>query len=109
MRGRVLRSVLTHEIAHHVLGHLPTEFGPIRSRQERAANMWAAAYLIELDQYREAEHVREGDVPSMAYDLNVTPELVIAYQSTLERLGTYVYVRPRMGVGQWEHREDALA
>ena len=46
MRGRVLRGVMCHEIAHHVLGHRPTDFGLIRKRQEAAANLWAAQALI---------------------------------------------------------------
>lgn len=108
MRGRVLRSVLAHEIGHHVLGHRPTEFGLIRSRQERSANEWAARFLIDIHSYREVEHLRDGNVPTMAHDLNVTPELVIAYQGTLERIGTSVYVRPRMGAGQWEQCEDVM-
>lgn len=85
MSSRTVRSVLAHEIAHHVLGHLPTLFGPIRNRQERQANEWAADYLIDRQDYIEVEYLREGHVPSMAFDLDVAPELVVAYQSLIRR------------------------
>jgi hypothetical protein len=104
MRGRVLRSVLGHEIGHHVLGHRPTDFGPIRKRQEHQANRWAALQLIEPAAYAEAEQLRGGHVPSMAFDLNVSDELVLVYQQTLLRTDRATYVRPRLGVGQWAHR-----
>lgn len=82
---RAARSVLAHEIAHHVLNHNPTPFGPLRKRQERAANEWAARLLIDLDDYKTAELIRDGHVPSMAFDLEVVPELVTAFQSLIER------------------------
>lgn len=104
MRGRVLRSVLAHEIAHHVLGHRPTDSLPSRMRQETAANLWAARILITPDLYAEAERAREGHVPSMAFDLNVSDELVVAFQRQLLRTDTAVYVAPRMGAGQFTHR-----
>jgi len=85
MSGRTARSVLAHEIAHHVLGHQPTPYGPLRARQERGANEWAARHLIALNCYIEVERLRDGHVPSMACDLDVAPELVIAYQGILER------------------------
>ena len=104
LRGRVARSILAHEIAHHVLGHRPTEFGPLRKRQETAANAWAARTLITPDAYADAELVREGHVGTMAFDLHVSDELVLAYQAQLLRTDQHVYVAPRMGFGQWAHR-----
>ncbi len=106
MRGRVLRSVLAHEIAHHVLGHHPTDFGPIRKRQEAEANRWAARHLITPEAYAEAERDRDGHLPSMAFDLNVSDELVAIDRQYLLRTETAVYVRPRMGAGQWTHRME---
>lgn len=106
MRGRVLRSVLAHEIAHHVLGHYPTDFGPIRKRQETEANRWAAGYLITPEAYAEAERDRNGHAPSIAYDLNVSDELVVIYQRQLLRTEQAVYVGPRMGSGQFTHRME---
>lgn len=106
MRGRVLRSVLAHEIGHHVLGHRPTEFGPIRKRQEVETNRWAAHQLITPEAYAEAERQRDGHVPSMAFDLNVSDELVVVYQRQLLRTERAVYVGPRLGAGQFAHREE---
>lgn len=104
MRGRILRGVMCHEIAHHVLGHLPTDFGLIRKRQEAAANIWAAQTLITPEAYAEAEAHRDGHVTGMAIDLNVPDELVVVYRSTLLRIDAAVYVDPRMGTGQFAHR-----
>lgn len=82
---RAARSVLAHEIGHHVLGHLPQPFGPLRKRQERAANEWAARHLISAAGYAEAERIHEGHVGTIAHTLDVHPELVIAYQRILQR------------------------
>lgn len=82
---RAARSVLAHEIGHHLLGHRPTPFGPLRARQERAADEWAARHLITLDGYREAEMLRDGHLPSIAHDLGVAYELAVAYQRILAR------------------------
>lgn len=105
-RGRVQRSVLAHEIAHHVLGHRPTDIGVLRARQERAANEWAALILITPDAYAAAEQLRDGHPSAIACDLHVADELVIIYRSLLLRTDLGVYVDPRMGAGQWAHRED---
>lgn len=104
MRGRVLQSVLCHEIGHHVLGHFPTDFGPIRKRQEAAANVWAARTLITPDAYVEAERKWGGHITGMAIEMFVADELVIVYQRMLLRTDQAVYVDPRMGAGQWSHR-----
>lgn len=104
MRGRILRGVMCHEIAHHVLGHRPTDFGILRKRQEAAANVWAAQTLITPEAYADAERHREGHVTSMAIELNVPDELVVVYRSTLLRTDSAVYVDPRMGAGQFTHR-----
>jgi Zn-dependent peptidase ImmA (M78 family) len=109
MPRRAARSVLAHELAHHVLEHRPTDFGPIRSRQEREANEWAARYLIDHTSYVEVERLRDGHVGSMAHDLDVAVELVTVYRGMLQRLGNAVYVRPRMGAGQWAHRAEIPA
>jgi len=104
MRGRVLRGVMCHEIAHHVLGHRPTNFGLIRKRQEAAANAWAAQTLIAPRAYAEAEQHHGGHVTSMAIALNVPDELVVVFRSLLLRTEDAVYVDPRMGAGQFAHR-----
>jgi len=104
MPRRVARSVLAHEIAHHVFQDHPSPHGPVRAKQERRANEWAALRLITPDAYAEAERHRGGHSPSMAHDLAVTVELVDAYRALLLRLGDTTYVRARMGAGQWHHR-----
>lgn len=106
MPRRASRSVLAHEIAHHILGHRPTEFGPVRSRQEREANEWAARHLINHEAYIEVEKLRDGHLGSMAFDLDVAPELVMFYRGMLQRLGNATYVKARMGAGQWEIRAE---
>jgi len=85
MSERTARSVLAHEIGHAIYGHVPTHFGPIHLRQERQADQWAAKHLITIDAYQEAEARRDGHVPSMAYDLNVIPELVEVFQTILRQ------------------------
>ena len=105
MRGRILQSVLAHEIAHHILGHLPTDSRPERARQEAAANRWAALHLIDPEAYAAAERARNGHTKSMAVDLHVADELVDVYQQHLARIGDTVYVAPKMGAGQYDHRE----
>ncbi|MGF3055656.1 ImmA/IrrE family metallo-endopeptidase [Microbacterium sp. YY-01] len=104
MSQRSLRSVLAHEIGHHQLGHHPTTDRILRARQETAAQDWAAHALISPSDYAEAEHIRDGHVPSMAHDLRVSTELVLVYREALLRTDTSVYVAPRMGVGQFAHR-----
>lgn len=104
MRGRVLRGVMCHEIAHHVLGHRPTDFGLLRKRQEAAANQWAARTLITPEAYAEAERHRGGHLTSMAIDLNVPDELVIVFRGALLRTESAIYVDPRMGTGQFARR-----
>lgn len=105
---RTARSVLAHELAHHVLGHRPTDFGPVRARQERAANEWAAKHLIDPGRYAEVEQLRDGHLASMAHDLDVAPELVAAYRAILERIGDTVYVDGKMGAGQYAHRSEII-
>lgn len=105
--ARAARSVLMHEIAHHILGHRPSVFGPVRERQEITANRWAAQHLITPADYADTEQRRDGHLPSMAYDLGVTVEIVDAYQALLLRTETSVYVNPRMGARQWTAKLDA--
>ncbi|OAZ39797.1 hypothetical protein A9Z40_08225 [Microbacterium arborescens] len=103
---RTTRSVLCHEIAHHVLGHRPTRFGPVRMRQEKEANEWAAHMLITPEAYADAERLHDGRLGAMAHTLDVAPELAAAFRSTLSRIGDTVYVQPKLGAGMWRHREE---
>lgn len=86
MTSRVTRSVLAHEIGHHILGHTPTQLGPIRARQERSANEWAALRLITADDYAEVEELHAGNTVLMSSDLHVADELLAAYQALLTRI-----------------------
>lgn len=104
MPQRFTRSVLAHEIAHHLLGHRPTSLGVLRARQERAANEWAALRLINVHDYARAEQLRDGHLDSMAHDLNVAPELVAVFRDRTARIGDFVYIDPREGAGQYAHK-----
>lgn len=105
MSARHHRSVLAHELGHAAFGDTATRFGPVHAKQERRAEEWAALRLINLDDYRHLEAVHAGHPGAIAVDLDVMRSTVIAFQGLLERLGDTVYVRPRMGAGQWAHRE----
>ena len=107
MAVRRERWVLAHETAHAFFGDELTMFARLNDRQERRADEWAARQLVAIDRYREAEFSRNGHVPSMAYDLGVVTETVEVFQRTLTRVGDTVYVKPRMGLGQWCQRADA--
>lgn len=85
MSERTTRSVLAHELAHAVLGHLPHADRVARERQELRADEWAAQLLITPAAYASAEAARGPHPPSLAYDLDVTVELVFAFQRLLER------------------------
>ncbi|MCC2031797.1 ImmA/IrrE family metallo-endopeptidase [Microbacterium allomyrinae] len=108
MKRRSARSVLAHELGHHILGHRPTEFGPIRKRQEREANEWAALHLIDHAKYVEVERIRDGHLESMAFDLDVATELLTVFRSMLHRIGDATYLDPRMGAGQWLLRTEVV-
>lgn len=100
------RSLLAHELGHHVLGHRPQPPSLLRDRQERSANEWAAAHLIPLGAFRAAEAAHDGHTDAMGHTLGVHHKLVEVYQDMLERIGDTVYLRPRMGLGQWDYREE---
>lgn len=105
MPARLHRSVLAHELCHAVFGDVPSRFGPVNAKQERRADEWAALRLITPDEYRDAETVHDGHAGAMAVELGVMVSILTAYQRVLLRAGDLVYVRPRMGAGQWDHRE----
>jgi Zn-dependent peptidase ImmA (M78 family) len=107
MSKRTTCSVVAHELAHAILGHLPSSDATTRARQERRADEWAARLLITPAAYAEAERARGPYPTSIAFELGVTVELVIAYQRLLCRMGDDTYVDPRMGRGQWAYRTHA--
>lgn len=85
MSARTTRSVLAHELAHAVLGHLPADLPAVRRQQERQADEWAARLLITPQAYARAEDARGPHLASLAFELDVTIELVMAYQRRLRR------------------------
>ncbi len=105
MPHRLRRSVLAHECAHAVFGDEPSRFGPRTAKQERRADEWAALRLIDVDEYKTAERIHTGHVDAIALELDVTADLVEAFQRILVRFGDTVYVQPKMGAGMWHHRE----
>jgi len=107
MTERLTRFVLAHEVAHAVFEDEPSMFGPSNAKMERRADEWAALELINIEQYREVEQLREGHIPSMAHDLGVVTRCVEAYQRILARIGDDVYLKPRHGAGQWAARITA--
>ena len=107
MEPRVERFKLAHELAHAVHADVPSMLAAENLRQERRADEWAAAHLINLDQYREIELLRGGHVPTMAHDLGVTTQCVNVYRSMLARIGDTVYLDPRMGAGQYRAKATA--
>lgn len=85
MSRRTTRSVLAHELGHAVLSHAPTTHPVLRERQERQADAWAARLLITPRSYAVAEEIRGPHPASLAHELDVTVELIAAYQDFLRR------------------------
>lgn len=104
MSRRLERSILAHELGHAAFEDAPTCFGPVKAKQERRADEWAALRLITLDAYREAEHLHNGHVPSIAHELGVISRLVTTFQDLLLRIPDAVYVKPRLGAGNYSER-----
>lgn len=106
MSARLHRSVLAHETAHAVFGDVPSHFGPVNAKQERRADEWAALRLVSHEDYKRSELIHHGHAGAIAHDLGVVRSIITAYQRVLLRVDDTVYVRPRMGAGMWDHRED---
>ncbi|MGH3689576.1 MAG: ImmA/IrrE family metallo-endopeptidase [Microbacterium sp.] len=85
MSRRTTRSVLAHELAHACLDHHPAPTSAVRAQQERQADEWAASRLITPRAYAEAEEMRGPHLASLAFELEVTVELVTAYQRLLRQ------------------------
>lgn len=85
MSRRTTRSVLAHELGHACLDHHPAPTSAVRAQQERQADEWAASRLITPRAYAEAEEMRGPHLASLAFELEVTVELVTAYQRLLRQ------------------------
>ena len=107
MPERLTRWTLAHELGHAVFRDAPSIFAAENARQERRADEWAARHLIQLDDYRDAEHAHSGHVPAIAHELGVVPRSVHAFQRMLARIGDTVYLDPHMGAGQYRARRTA--
>lgn len=103
---RPYRSTIGHETAHVVFGDEPSMFGPVKAKQERRADEWAALQLISLDDYRQSESHHDGNVEAMAIDLSVTTDLIDSFRNVLMRTETSVYLAPKMGAGQFASRVE---
>lgn len=82
MKAATERSVLAHEVQHHVHGHRRTA-GVWALRQERVADAAAARALISPDKFQEAI-AWSKDPREWAIDLQVTGDIVVAYLKGLE-------------------------
>ncbi|POX66558.1 ImmA/IrrE family metallo-endopeptidase [Microbacterium sp. Ru50] len=83
MARRLHRSVLAHECAHAVYGDVPLRDPHHAERQETRADEWAARTLVSVDDYARAESIHDGHVDAMALELDVTVDLIRAFQRTL--------------------------
>lgn len=106
MSARLHRSVFAHELGHAAFADTPSKFGPVHAKQERRAEEWAALRLIDVDDYRHLEQIHHGHAGAIALDLGVMRSIVEAFQNVLQRIGDTTYVQPRMGAGNWLHREE---
>lgn len=85
MSTRLHRSVLAHECAHARFGDTPTRDPFRHARQERRADEWGATQLIRPLSYRRAERLHGGHRGAIAVELEVTTDLVAAFQRVLAR------------------------
>jgi len=105
MTRRLHRCVKMHEVAHAVFADQKSQFGPVNAKQERRADEWAALMLIGLPEYMRAEILHDGHAAAMAVELDVTLDILEAFRRTLLVVGDRTYVQPRMGGGQYVHRQ----
>lgn len=80
---RLRRSMIAHELGHAAYGHTVSD-----AKAERQADEYAARLLITEGDYRRAETMFGQDVDTLAYELNVTPSLVIAWREHFEATHT---------------------
>ena len=75
------RSVLAHELGHAHLGH--TRNHPPHSKQESAADRFAAKHLVRMDDYHAAMAMHGLDTDAMARELHVMPWVIRDYASSM--------------------------
>ncbi|QAB19290.1 ImmA/IrrE family metallo-endopeptidase [Leucobacter muris] len=96
-----------HELGHATMRHTSSIFSYINARQERAADEWAAHFLIDVDEYRHAEAKYGTRTDWIGQELGVLDRLVVAFERSLHRIGDTIYVNPKMGSGQCNARYSA--
>lgn len=77
---REARCTLAHELQHAIAGDIACRSSWFAARMERRADEAAAILLVDPVEYREAEAMHNGHLPSIAYDLDVTPEVLLDWQ-----------------------------
>lgn len=93
------RTVIAHELGHAHYGH--AEDSEVNERQ---ADAYAAALLVDPHWYAELEAINH-DAEWIADEMTVTAYCIIDFRSyCLTRVHGTTYSRARMGVGQWAHR-----
>lgn len=86
------RTVIAHEIGHAYYGHTCDS-----GRNERQADKYAAALLVNPEWYQELEMINH-DAEWIADEMNVAPYAIVDYRRyCLQRLGDVTYIRPRLG------------
>lgn len=81
----VQRVTLAHELGHAHYGHAWTDDPQVRDRQERQADEFAAALLVDEVDYAIAEVVVGPHVGALARELGVTAQIVEAWQRLAHR------------------------
>ena len=76
MTTRLTRSILAHELGHAHRG----DAGPCAECGERAAWAYAARLLVSPEAYRDAEQTVGSDICSLALELGVTSEVILAWR-----------------------------
>lgn len=76
MTYRERRSTLAHELQHAIAGDMPSPFGPVQRKAELLARRRTAHALIDVVEFAESERLRDGHLPSIARDLDVTTQVV---------------------------------
>lgn len=85
LTDRQLVSTLAHEIGHAIRGDVPT--GTVfDARAERAADHFAATYLISPVEYALAEELHGTALDAIANELGVTTHLLEVWRTLNERI-----------------------
>lgn len=106
---RLERSVLAHELIHVIRDDEKTMFGFYDDRNERIADELCGQLLFDIADYRLAEEKCGNHVEGIALELGVMDWVIKAFERTLFRNGEFVYINPRMGIGQWSQRFEVVA